>query len=374
MEQKDHLISLAAVLYKNRLRLLYIGIAAFVISAVISLTIPNRYQATTIFYPASEDMMKPEQLFGGSTSDLRFYGTDLEMDRLLAIAQSSAVLNYLIDEFDLSERYGIREGSRNWRSRLRKKLLKYYDVSKTRHDGLQLSIEDADPDVAAEMARRAREKISELATDVIKSAQGKMIATIESNIREKEDILGLIRDSLQILRQEYGIFSVETQAEQYSGMISKLESNLQRERVRFDQLSSNPRVPRDTIIYMEANLLGMEEQYRFLRGEEDLEAPTGLMRFNKGMGLVKVLQNRFERENNQLAFDKIRLKNYQAAYNSPFSSVFVIQEAEPPDEKSWPRRSLIVLGAVFGALFLSALGLLVVESVDFKKLDRIREK
>nr|MBS0038192.1 hypothetical protein [Saprospiraceae bacterium] len=374
MEQKDYMVSMLSVIYQNRMRLLYLGLVTLVVTAAITLTIPNYYKAETIFYPTSEDMMKPEKIFGGSTTDLRFYGTDLEMDRLLATAQSGAVLDHLIDEFNLSERYNIREGSRNWRSKLRKKLLSYYDVKKTRFDGISLSVEDVDPIVAAEMARSARKKISAQTAGILKSAQGEMIRTIEENVTNKERLLQQLRDSLQHLRQEFGIYNVETQSEQFSDMITRLESNLQKERIRFDRLSSNPRISRDTVIYLEANLMGMEEQYRYLMGTEGEESPTGLRRFNQGMGLVDMLENQVEKENAQLSYDKIRLKNYRAAYDSPYSAVFVIQEAIPPDEKSWPRRSLIVLGAVFIALFLGVLGLLLVESVDPKTIDRIRKK
>lgn len=373
MEEKDNLISLASVLYRNRKRIILLGAVTFVVAAVITLLMPNYYKSTTLFYPTSEDLMKPEKIFGGSSSDLRFYGTDVEMDRLLAIAESPQVLDRLIDKFNLAERYGIKEGSRQWRSRLRNRLLKHYEVRKTRFDGIELSVEDTDPEVAAAMATAAREIISEMATSVIRTAQKRMINALEDNIGEKEFLVNEIRDSLRIVRERYGIFNVESQAEQFSGLITKLETDLQKERVRFETLSSNPRIPRDTLAYLEANLLGMEQQYRFLTGEGATEL-TGLQRFNQGMGVVAMLENRFFRENNQLGFDRLRLKNTRAAYEAPYDAVFVIQEAVIPDEKSRPKRSLIVLGAVFGAVVFYSLGLLLMHSIDLSVIERIRKE
>lgn len=371
MEPKDNLLSILQLLYRFRKKLIYLALVTFVVAAAITLMIPNYYKASTVFYPTSEDMTKPEAIFGGSDREIRFYGSDIELDRLIAMSQSPELLNHLVEEFDLTDRYGIPEGSKNWRSRLHNRLHKLYNVKKTQYDGVELSIEDTDPEVAAEMVISAREKISEIATDILKSAQNRMIQSLESNIAQNEILLHEIRDSLRTLRQRYGIYSVETQAEEYSSLLTQLESKLQKERTRYQKLSENSRIPRDTLAYFEANLMGMEEQYNYLTGEEGDEF-TGLRRFNQGMGGIRILESRFTRENNQLSFDRIRLKNFQAAYETPYSAVFVLQEAFPPDEKSRPKRSLIVIGAMFFVLFFAVLGILIFNSIDQKTLERIK--
>jgi capsule polysaccharide export protein KpsE/RkpR len=372
MEQNDKIASLLNVLYRNRNRLLILAAITFVVTAAIALTMPNYYKSETVFYPTSEDMMKPEMIFGGGDRDLRYYGTDLELDRLLSISESPHLLDFLIEEFNLAERYGIKDGSRERQSRLRNKLRKHYDVKKTRHGAVELSIEDTEPEVAAQMTRAAREKVSEIATSIIRTAQAEMIETIEKSIEEKETLLVEFKDSLRTLREKFGIFSAEAQAEQYSTIITKIETDLQKERVRFERLSANPNIPRDTIAYLEADLMGLEQQYRFLTGE-GTEELTGLQRFNQGVGLVEIINNRFQRENTQLTYDRMRLKNVKAAYNAPYSAVFVLQEAIVPDQKSRPKRSIIVGGAVLGVLVFATFGLLLFHSIDPKLAERIRK-
>ena len=372
MEPQDKIISLANVLYKNRIRLIVLGLVTFVVSAAITLTMPNYYKSETIFYPTSEDLLKPDVIFGETDADMRFYGTDIELDRLLSIAESPQLYEFLIEQFNLSERYGIEEGSRQWRTRLRNRLDKNYEVRKTRRGAVELSVEDTDPEMAMEMARAARGKISDLAASIIRKAQAEMLEVIQRTVGEKEGMVVNLKDSLRTLREKYGIFSVEAQSEMYSSIITELESRLQRERVRYDRLASNPSISRDTIAFMEANLMGLEQQFRFLTGEATDEL-TGLQRFNEGVGQFELVKNRFERESNQLTFERIRMKKIIAAYEAPYSAVFVVQEAFPSDEKSRPARSLIVGGAVLGVLLFSTVGLLLFHSIDPELVERIKK-
>ena len=371
MKEKDQVANIVSALYRNRKRLIYLGLIAFVISAAITLLMPNYYQATTVFYPTSEDLIKPEKLFGGAQTDLRFYGTDAEMDRLIAMAQSPELYDHLIEEFDLTERYGISKDSRQWRTRVRNQLDKNLTIRKTRFDGIELSIEDTDPEIAAQMANRARQRLASIAESVLKSAQRSMIETLEETVAEKEVMVSVLRDSLIRTRQYYGIYNIDAQSEHFAGLISQLETDLEKERVKFDILSANPRISRDTLTFIEANLRGMEQQYRFLTESGDEEELSGLRRMNVGMPLIQMLQSQHYREYTQLDYDRMRLKNLRAAYRAPFKAVFVIQEAYPPDRKVRPKRSLIVLASVFFVVFFGTLGIVAAESIDKDAIKKI---
>ncbi|TVQ47131.1 MAG: hypothetical protein EA362_06935 [Saprospirales bacterium] len=370
MKEKDQIANIASALYRNRKRLIYLGLIAFVLSAAITLLMPNYYEATTVFYPTSEDLIKPEKLFGGAQTDMRFYGTDAEMDRLIAMAQSPELFDYLIEKFELTERYGIAPDSRQWRTRVRNQLDENLTIRKTRFDGIELSVEDTDPEIAAQMANSARERLASIAERVLKSAQKNMIETLDKTVMEKEVMVSILRDSLVRMRQYYGIYNLDAQSEHFAGLISQLETDLEKERVKFDILSANPRISRDTLTFMEANLRGMEQQYRFLT-EGDEEQLSGLRRMNVGMPLIQMLQSQHYREYTQLDYDRMRLKNLRAANRAPFQAVFVIQEAYPPDRKVRPKRSLIVLASVFFVIFFGALGIVAIESIDKDTIKKI---
>ncbi|HQW02861.1 MAG TPA: hypothetical protein PLR30_10315, partial [Saprospiraceae bacterium] len=50
--EKDSLLPILGTLYPWRRRIMYITVGAFVVSALLSLLLPNYYQGKTVFYAA----------------------------------------------------------------------------------------------------------------------------------------------------------------------------------------------------------------------------------------------------------------------------------------------------------------------------------
>ena len=68
-----------------------------------------------------------------------------------------------------------------------------------------------------------------------------------------------------------------------------------------------------------------------------------------------------------------RLEFYQSAYNASTPGIHLIEEAEVPDRKSAPHRSLIVIMSTLGAFVFSVIWVWAVESFknfDWKRLTR----
>src|SRR5687768_3469503 len=98
---RDSLLPLIGTLYPWRRRILQVTLAAFLLSIVFSLLMKDYFRAKTVFYAASQDLFKPEKVFGGATHEMYYYGSGEDIDRILTIGNSSEVLDYLIDSFDL---------------------------------------------------------------------------------------------------------------------------------------------------------------------------------------------------------------------------------------------------------------------------------
>jgi hypothetical protein len=45
------------------------------------------------------DVMKPEHIFGNSTKEMEYYGTGVDLDRMITVAQSGELLDLMIDFF-----------------------------------------------------------------------------------------------------------------------------------------------------------------------------------------------------------------------------------------------------------------------------------
>ena len=105
MEQKENLLDILRVLLLWKKPLLYTSLGIGLLTALISLVLPNYYQSTTIFYAASMDQAKPGHIYGTATTDTDFYGNDHDNDRLLTFAESGEVSTYLINKFNLYTHY-----------------------------------------------------------------------------------------------------------------------------------------------------------------------------------------------------------------------------------------------------------------------------
>ena len=158
----DNLLGVLKTLFKWKKQIFLVCLIAGIGSVIISLLLPVYFQATTVFLAASPDQAKPELIFGSGTLEGEYYGNENDIDRILTIAESSELFDFLIDTFNLYQHYKIDSTANRAPYRVKKKLAKLYDVAKTKRDAIELSVEDQDKELAAAIANTARRKINEI--------------------------------------------------------------------------------------------------------------------------------------------------------------------------------------------------------------------
>ncbi|WP_170254516.1 GumC domain-containing protein [Phaeodactylibacter luteus] len=361
MKENDNLLGVLQTLFRWKRQILTVcGIAA--IGAVgISLLLPNYYKGITVFLAISPDQAKPEALYGDGQTLTEYYGNENDIDRILTLAQSGELLKFMIDSFRLYEHYDINPDKPKAAFKVRDKFLSLYEVEKTKRDAIELSIEDKDRELASAMANAARNKIATMARQLIRDGQQRTITSYESNIRNKESQLEVLGDSLIAMRRRYSIFNIEGQSEALTTQLSETEAKLVRKRASLQALQEANGIPRDTILLMQAQVRGLEEEFNTLN--------TRMERFNDGMAMVGTYDRQYLEANASLSEDKERLKQTLSVYESDIPAIVVVEPAEVPLIKSRPKRSLIVIGAVAIAFLFSIIGVLVLDNyrdVDWK--------
>ncbi len=349
MSENENLIDLVSVIYRNRKRIIYSSIIAAVLTAVFSLFMKNYYKATTIFYPASTDLAKPVPV-GGVEDNRNFYGNDFDLDRLLTIANSDEVAEYLVNTFNLYSHYDIDSTSKRGPSNLRKKLKKLYTTEKSRFDAIELSVEDKDPEISAKMANAARAKVNDIAQGLIKGSQYKMVKAYDETLFKKEIGIKSLSDSLARMRAKYKIYSVESQGEVYGENLTLTQSSINNVAARL-KAYQDAFGPQDSIRKLKILLSGLNNQFN------SLEESVAL--FNEGYSTVLSLELEQLKFADQLATDKERYKQLKLTYDSPFAAIHLVQKAEVPNLKSRPKRSLYVVGIALLTGILSILWVLL---------------
>ncbi len=323
MSQPETLVDVIAVLWKWRYKILGVTFIAIIGAIVISLFLANYYKATTSFYAASEDLGKPIPI-GEIDRNIRYYGTDTDVDRLLTIANSSDIKTNLIKEFDLYTHYEIDPDSKNAEHKINLKLAKLYNITKTKFDAIELSVEDTNPELAARIANSARDKINDWAQKTVKNSQLKLLESFESKITKNENLLQVLGDSLTQLKKKYSVYDLENQTQ-----------------VLLEQLSL-------------AKSKGQSRRAQALEAE--------IQNYNNGFSAVSSISAEHEAFSTQLGIDKEKYRQLKSSYDSPFNALIIMEPASIPLVKSRPKRSIYVLGSALFAFLLSALASLVIDA------------
>ncbi len=360
MSNNENLLGVIRTLYQWRKAIMGLCLVAGILSVVLSFSFLDDYfESTTIFYAASPDLAKPENIYGTSVNDMRIYGDEHDIDRLLTIAKSNEMADYLIQKYDLYNHYEIDPESKKAAFKVKRAFFKQYNVQKTKFDAIEMSVEDKDKKMAMDMVNDARNKMDEIAIRLIKQSQDLLIKNFEKDMQLRLKKIKTLGDTLSMNRKKYGVYNTETQSEMLATMMIKAESKLAANRAKLKMIQASPNANRDTIMNIRAAIAGTEVEVNNL----DL----ALKKFNEGMSLVDVMAQEHEESSEQYSMDKEKYKQKKGAYNSVVSALHLVEPGGIPLDKSRPKRSIILLTTLIATFLFSSIGVLIIDA--YRKID-----
>ncbi len=369
MESNHNLKAVFSQLYKERRKIILIVGLTTIITAIVSLLMPNYYKATSIFYVSSSDMSTVEHFYGRAKKDLEYFGNDSDIDRMFSVARSSELMGYLIDSFALAKHYDIKLTKPKDGYRLFKKVSKHFTVVKNKYDAIELSYEDKDPVFAAKVANGAREKVNDILTRLIKEKQKSQIESFGENLHSKKLSLNILADSLDSLRRVYNIVNLSSQSEAIAALISNVESGYVRESAKLEALKDSRNVKKDTIEMIAATVKGLERELATLKSGVN-ENTYSLAKFNEGRRKIEIVEGNYFLAREHVGYDTERHKQLVSAYNAKIPILMVLEEASPPVVKFRPVRSLYVFAAFVCSLLGASFYFLFVESLRGFSLEK----
>ncbi len=362
MNNRDNLVSVLASIYQWRKAIRNMMIVTLLGSIAATLLLDNYYKATTIFYAASPELSNPELIFGYTSQVTQYFGSDRDLDRIAEIANSSEIIDYMVKRFNLYDHYDIDSTTQKGKYKIRERFMGLYTAQKNKNDAIELSVEDTDPKMAAEMANAARDKINDIGQRLIKNSQATLLLTFDENMNRKKRELIQLGDSLRDLQAFYGIYNAGTQGEQIASQLSTAESEIIHGKARLEVLENNPLIPQDTIQYIKADLRAYEMERRQLMSKDLNSDNLTLKQYNEGLPKISVLADLHYQARKQLSFDQERYNQIKAAYNTNIPAVQLLEAADVPLIKSRPKRTMLILAAMVAALFFSIIGVLIFDS------------
>lgn len=163
-------------------------IVAMLISIIVSLIVPEYFESRTILYPVSMTMSDRNIIFGQQQGQAEFsyFGNKYDASRILQVANSSEVLDYIIKKYDLKHHYKYKENEKYLNTKVKEEFLDNYHALKNDKDAIEITLLDTDKEKCAVMVNDIAQKIDEVATRPVSEGKSKIISMLASELAKKE--------------------------------------------------------------------------------------------------------------------------------------------------------------------------------------------
>ncbi len=348
------MILILKAILRHKKTVLWITVAGFAISALISLIIPKRFISYGSFITAGVS----RELGGGKTF-LSALGEFGESYSELVRVKRNFIIDYIIrsrrmgllmaERFDLRKRYGIDKTEELLEELNRKTSIFIRDEGV-----IVLGVEDEDPVKARDMVAGYLKNLDSLLIELdSKSSEHRRIYLEREYSRRKENAQA-IDSTLKEFMLEHGVFSIEEQIRGAYELLAELnaeKSMLEIERGLVEAVAreGNPELKQinkriDLLKEKIDELLGGDG-----RGGVSILPPLEKMPDVAAEYLRLVSEKRLHEFT--MAFIRLKLEDAKLVSRRDVSVISVIDPPYVPERRVWPKRKQIVLVSTLSVLF-----------------------
>jgi tyrosine-protein kinase Etk/Wzc len=350
------LMNLFIVIGQHRWLIAKITLAMTVVAAIVSLLLPIRYTATTSVLPPQQGSSSGAALMAqlgnlGSVASLggALGGLKNPNDLQVALLKSRTIEDAMVDRFRLLELYHLKV-----KSDARKKLEKRVDIDNGSKDGLiRISVTDSSAQRAADMANGYVDEYRKFSATLAVTEASQRRLFFEQQLGQAKDNLGKAEEDLRRTEQKTGLIHLDAQARATISLIADLRAQVAAKEAQINAMRSFATGENPELQMAEQELAGLRAQEEKMgaasEGTTNALIPKGNMQ-EAGIEYVRKLR---DIKYNETIFDLLA-RQYEVAKVDEArqgSVVQIVDRAIVPDRKSFPTRSLIVLGAAaFGLI------------------------
>ena len=346
-------------------------VLATIASVVLTLQMDNWYSSTANAVPSKSQGSMFENMLGGISSALKEFGmTKLggaggESYDFIVLMQSRTVMDSLISKFDLAKEYDIPD---SLHSKVIAALSENLDVSYEKEGNYTISVLSKDRQKAVDMINYFINVVNELAERVAHQDAQYNKKYLTDKIVQTDSVLAGLSAKLSNYSKENMLFSPEDQAKAISSAFAELKSELIIQETKLDMMNNQfgennvyTKMQQDIVNNLKNKVKDATVKPGFA-GNFSLENATEV-----AIEYMRMLAE-FE------TFTKVKsillpmLEEAKIEETKNTNSLIIIDEPVKADKKSKPKRSLIVLGFMFGTFVLSSLFIIALDS--FKNFKR----
>jgi len=321
--------NLVIFLYKWRKSLFIVMVIALVGSWFFSCPwfITPKFKSTVILFPASNTSVSKALLGEQSAKgqDLTSFGEDEQAEQLLQILNSNKIRDKVVRQFNLMAHYGIDSTSSYKYSKLFKEYENNISFRRTEYMAVQISVYDADPQMAANIANTIASLLDSTKNDMQRQRSIKGYKVVEAEYNTMKQEVSEIVDSLIVLGS-LGVNDVEYQSQVLNQQ------------------------------YAIALMNGNKTAQIALQKKLDILGKYG--------GIYMSLKNALEFKTEQLTLLQAKFKESKVDAEENLPQKFIVSDAFQAERKSYPVRWLIVIVSTISALFIAIIVIMIMEKIS----------
>lgn len=141
-------------------------VCAAIVSAVVSMFIKPMYLSTGVMMPTNTNRLSKAIMDYDYSMDFMDYGGERDCEYSQQVLTSKQMERAVIERFNLGERYDIKPDDKHRMYDIGKKYNRYLTVKRTDFMGIEISIVDRDPQVAADIVNYIMDKYDTLCREI----------------------------------------------------------------------------------------------------------------------------------------------------------------------------------------------------------------
>ncbi|MGY8954153.1 MAG: hypothetical protein ACKVJP_12385 [Flavobacteriales bacterium] len=317
--------NLLVFLLKWKKPLIIVSISAAIISAAISLIIPEKFESTYVFFPAysgsiSKGIMTED---AGAKNDIVQFGEEEQAEQMLQILNSEWIRGKVVNKYGLYEHYELFEDIEYRDTKLVKMWEDNVSFKRTEFQSIEIRVLDTDAQMAADIANDVASLVDSAKNKMIHERAGQAFAVVEKEYFAMQVRMVLMDDTLKWLGEK-GIANAEKQAEMLSS-----------------------------------------EYYKAI-GRNDARASKALKDELDTLGKYGPFQDKLidqrEFELERLFLLRAKYEELKVDMNQNVSHKFTVNRAWPSEKKAYPIRWLIVVVSTMSAFIFGVLVIIGIEN------------
>jgi len=355
-----------------------------IVAIIISLLIPNKYTAKASFISPK----KKGGLFGdiaGFSSTIsniskvlggRLGTVTEDAYNYLVILQSRTAAMKVIEKFDLRKLYEIDDDKPI--EDVLDELDNNVKFNVEDEGNIVVSVTDKNPKRAAEMANFYIQILNEMSIELSINEAKNNREFIEKRFFEIQDTIKFLEDSLKNFSKNYNVLELKEQVKGAISFAAELKAEIELAKIERDLLKNNFGETHPLVIQSEIKLNELNKRLSTMKFGEDNKFKSSINFFipfenipETGVLYLRLMRD-YEIQNKLLEFIYPIYEQAKIEEQKNIPVVVVVDKAIPPEKKSSPKRTLIVIASILLSLFISIIYILIKNSFDEIKKDQSR--